>query len=53
MSQWLENYAHHVDLNAWILVLELAIIRLLCTDHPLYINLRGSVDVPVNALRTE
>lgn len=53
MSQWLENFAYHVDINVWIFVIEIAIISavVLCTVG--YKALRSAVMNPVKALRAE
>lgn len=53
MSKWLENYAYHVDMNAWIFVVEIAIIIAVVLITVGYKALRAAVMNPVKALRTE
>jgi putative ABC transport system permease protein len=53
MSKWLENYAYHIDLNAWIFIAEIAIIAAVVLFTVGYRALRSAVMNPVKALRTE
>jgi putative ABC transport system permease protein len=53
MSQWLENYAYHVDMTPWIFVAEIAIIIAVVLLTVGYKALRAAVMNPVKALRTE
>ena len=53
MKRWLENYAFHVDLGAWILVIPLAIVLLVALStliSRLLVTIRMN---PVNSLRNE
>ena len=53
MSKWLENYAYHIDLSAWIFIAEIAIIAAVVLFTVGYRALRSAVMNPVKALRTE
>lgn len=53
MSRWLENYAYHIDMTVWILVVEIAIIAAVVLITVGYKALRAAVMNPVRALRTE
>jgi ABC-type antimicrobial peptide transport system permease subunit len=53
MSLWLENYAYHIDMSAWIFVAEIAIIAAIVLLTVGYKALRSAVMNPVQALRTE
>ncbi|HTE30876.1 MAG TPA: ABC transporter permease [Chryseolinea sp.] len=53
MSGWLENYAYHIDMNAWIFVAEIAVIAAVVLLTVGYKALRSAFMNPVKALRTE
>jgi putative ABC transport system permease protein len=53
MSRWLENYAYHIDINAWIFVADIAIIAAIVLVTVGYQALKSAVMNPVNALRSE
>jgi ABC-type antimicrobial peptide transport system permease subunit len=53
MTRWLENYAYHIDMNAWIFISEVAIIASIVLFTVGYKALRSAVMNPVNALRAE
>jgi hypothetical protein len=53
MSRWLENYAYHIDMNAWIFIAEIAIIAAIVLFTVGYKALRSAIMNPVRALRTE
>jgi putative ABC transport system permease protein len=53
MSQWLQNYAYHVDMTVWIFVAEIAIIVAVVLLTVGYKALSAAVMNPVKALRTE
>lgn len=53
MSGWLEDFAFHVEMNVWILLLEVAVIALIVLLTVGYKALRSAVMNPVKALRAE
>ncbi len=53
MSRWLENFAYHIDLGAWIFLTEFGIIALIVLLTVGYQALRSAVMNPVRSLRTE
>ena len=53
MSRWLEQYAYHVDMNLWILVLEIGIIAAIVLLTVGFKAARSALMNPVTALRTE
>jgi putative ABC transport system permease protein len=53
MSRWLEDYAYHVSMSAWIFVAEITIIAAVVLLTVGYKALRSAVMNPVKALRAE
>jgi predicted permease len=53
MSKWLEEYVFHVDMTAWIFVIELIIIGAFVMLTVGYQSAKSALMNPVKALRTE
>jgi ABC-type antimicrobial peptide transport system permease subunit len=53
MSKWLEEYVFHVDMTAWIFVIELLIIGAFVMITVGYQSAKSALMNPVKALRTE
>lgn len=53
MSKWLDEFVYHVDLSAWILLIELAIIIVFVLITVGYQSAKAALMNPVKALRTE
>lgn len=53
MSQWLEEFAFHINMSGWILLAEVVIIAFIVLLTVGYKALKSAVMNPVKALRTE
>lgn len=53
MSRWLQGYAYHVEITAWIFLLELAIIFLVVLITVGYQSIKSALMNPVRSLRAE
>jgi predicted permease len=53
MSQWLEDFAFHINMSVWILLAEIVIIAVIVLLTVGYKALKSAVMNPVKALRTE
>ncbi len=53
MSSWLEDYAYHIDVDAWILATEFAIISLIALGTIGFRSMKAALMNPVISLRTE
>jgi ABC-type antimicrobial peptide transport system permease subunit len=53
MSRWLEDYAYHIDMSIWILLLEIVVISGVVLLTVGFKATRSALMNPVKALRTE
>ena len=53
MSEWLQNFAYHVELNAWTFVLSALVAVLIALFTVSFQSIKAALTNPVNSLRNE